>query len=215
MNNVLKLNLGSGPDAPVGWINADYSFTARLSKTGPLYGFMCKLYRVKQLPWPKDVKILDASKRFPFDDNSIDVIFSSHVLEHLSFEGADSMIKECYRCLCKDGVLRIIIPDLYKMAKKYIDLTSLRQEGRNAFKFMEELGMAEERHRGVIGLISKLFGSSRHLYMYDEWSLKEILEKYKFKNIRKMSYGQSQVPDITAVEQQHRHALSVCLECIK
>ena len=51
--------------------------------------------------------------------------------------------------------------------------------------------------------------------MYDEWSLRELLEKYGFKEIEKMPYGQGHIQDITRVEEESRHERALCLEGVK
>jgi len=124
-NKILKLNLGCGLNAPSGWINIDASFTARLSKflgSGWVYRFFCNTMRREPIPWPKNIKILDVRKGLPYPDNSIVAIFSSHMLEHMTYQEASFVIKECYRCLVHGGVIRIIVPDLYQIAKRYISL---------------------------------------------------------------------------------------------
>ena len=37
-------------------------------------------------PLSKDVIFTDVSKRFPFDDNFFDYIYSEHMIEHITFE---------------------------------------------------------------------------------------------------------------------------------
>jgi predicted SAM-dependent methyltransferase len=49
--------------------------------------------------------------RLPFDDNSINFIFSEHFFEHLFFDEALSLLVECYRILKPDGVIRTCVPD--------------------------------------------------------------------------------------------------------
>lgn len=57
----------------------------------------------------------------PFEDNSFDLVYHSHVLEHFSKEDGEKLISECFRVLKPNGVLRIAIPDLEIIAKKYLD----------------------------------------------------------------------------------------------
>jgi predicted SAM-dependent methyltransferase len=47
----------------------------------------------------------------PFDDNSINFIFSEHFFEHLFFDEALSLLTECYRILKPYGVIRTCVPD--------------------------------------------------------------------------------------------------------
>jgi len=47
----------------------------------------------------------------PFDNGSINYIFSEHFLEHLFFDEALSLLKECHRILKPFGVIRTCVPD--------------------------------------------------------------------------------------------------------
>ncbi|GFE58585.1 methyltransferase domain-containing protein [Geobacter sp. AOG1] len=49
--------------------------------------------------------------RLPFDDNSLDFIYSEHFFEHLFFDEALSLMQECYRVLKPFGVIRTCVPD--------------------------------------------------------------------------------------------------------
>ena len=56
----------------------------------------------------------------PFADNSFDVVYHSHVLEHFPKLKADFFMSECYRVLQHKGILRIAIPDLEQIVKTYL-----------------------------------------------------------------------------------------------
>ena len=206
---LVKLNLGCGLDAPSDWINIDASFTMRLSKITPLYKILCKIGGIKQIPWPKNIKIIDVKKGLPFKDNSVDAIFSSHMIEHLYHEDAKFVVEECYRCLREGGVIRLIVPDLYQIAKKYVDITTYKPNETHSHKFLQELLVLDKHHKGIKKIIHKFFGYDKHLCMYDEWSLKNLLENQGFCKIKRMKYGQSRIPDIKSVESKGRHEKAV------
>lgn len=56
----------------------------------------------------------------PFSDNSIDVVYHSHLLEHFSRSEADFFLKECCRVLRPGGILRVVVPDLEKITRTYL-----------------------------------------------------------------------------------------------
>ncbi len=60
-----------------------------------------------------------------------------------------------------------------------------------------------------------MFSHSKHLYMYDEWSLRELFEQNGYKNVQRMNYGRSLISDIEKVEDKGRYKTSICLEGIK
>jgi len=56
----------------------------------------------------------------PFPDQSFDLVYHSHVLEHFSKTEAEPFIKECYRVLRPQGILRVVVPDLERITKMYL-----------------------------------------------------------------------------------------------
>ncbi len=56
---------------------------------------------------------------FPFDDNSIDGIFSSHVFEHFDACQLQHIVRELYRILKPGGILRVSVPDASYFRKNY------------------------------------------------------------------------------------------------
>ncbi|MEA5487296.1 MULTISPECIES: class I SAM-dependent methyltransferase [Pseudanabaena] len=63
----------------------------------------------------------DLRQGIPFQDQSFDVVYHSHVLEHIPKAEAELFIKECYRVLRPKGILRIVVPDLEQIARIYLD----------------------------------------------------------------------------------------------
>ncbi len=51
-------------------------------------------------------------RQLPFDDNSFDIVFSSHVLEHLGRHETIPVLKEWIRILRSDGELRLVLPNI-------------------------------------------------------------------------------------------------------
>jgi CMP-N-acetylneuraminic acid synthetase len=49
------------------------------------------------------------------------VVFISHVIEHISHLKIQKILAEINRVLKKDGVLRILVPDMEKFAKAYVE----------------------------------------------------------------------------------------------
>jgi predicted SAM-dependent methyltransferase len=95
------LNLGCGERFHSGWVNLDLH------------------------PANPSVKRWDVQKALPFSDGSFDVVYHSHVLEHLSKRDAPALLSECRRVLKSGGVIRVVVPDLERIAQLYFE--SLRQ----------------------------------------------------------------------------------------
>ena len=90
------LNLGCGYRFNSQWTNVDFISTG------------------------KDVTAHDLTKGVPFANNTFKLVYHSHLLEHFPKTQAESFIRECYRVLKPQGVLRIVVPDLEQIARIYL-----------------------------------------------------------------------------------------------
>ncbi|MCG9910000.1 MAG: methyltransferase domain-containing protein [Flavobacteriales bacterium] len=68
-----------------------------------------------------DVIPCDLTRGIPLEDNSTDVVYHSHVLEHFTKEGGEFFISECFRILKPGGIIRIAVPDLEGITKSYLE----------------------------------------------------------------------------------------------
>jgi len=62
----------------------------------------------------KDITIL------PFEDNTVDLIYASHVIEYFDREEVIYILKEWNRVLKVSGILRIAVPNFEEICKLYI-----------------------------------------------------------------------------------------------
>ena len=63
----------------------------------------------------------DITQGIPFEKASFDAVYHSHVLEHLNPVEGRQLIQECYRVLAPGGVLRVVVPDLERIARLYLE----------------------------------------------------------------------------------------------
>jgi len=68
-----------------------------------------------------DIRWVDATTHIPLPDASVDVLYSSHMVEHLDRESAMSFLTEVRRVLVSNGVVRIVVPDLKKLVAEYLE----------------------------------------------------------------------------------------------
>ena len=57
----------------------------------------------------------------PFDDESVDLIYASHVIEYFNRNEIISLLKEWRRVLKNNGVLRLAVPDFNSMVNLYLN----------------------------------------------------------------------------------------------
>lgn len=55
---------------------------------------------------------LTSTSSLPFDANTIQVAYTSHVIEHINNEDVQHLFREVYRCLQPGGYFRITCPDI-------------------------------------------------------------------------------------------------------
>lgn len=55
---------------------------------------------------------LTSNQPLPFDDATIKVAYTSHVIEHINNDHVEYLFREVYRCLQPGGVFRITCPDM-------------------------------------------------------------------------------------------------------
>ena len=135
----IKVNFGCGMTPTDGWVNYDNSFAIKLANSSFLYLIakslrLLTLEQIENVEWNKKHKInfADATKKIPLEANSVECIYTSHMLEHLSCDGASAFLIEALRILKKGGVLRIAVPDLRIVVNNYSTVG-------DANKFMEQM----------------------------------------------------------------------------
>jgi len=63
----------------------------------------------------------DASEVLPFDDGAFDLIYASHILEHIPWQKTEHALKEWVRVLKTGGWLEIWVPDALKICRAFVD----------------------------------------------------------------------------------------------
>ena len=104
-----------------------------------------------------------------FKSGSSDLIYASHILEHLSFKDALKVLKEWHRILKPGGKLIIGVPDIVKL---FTILDDLDEDGLN--NWAESIWGGQD------------YAENIHLHGYSFEFLKEILSKAGFAEICKI-----------------------------
>ena len=76
------------------------------------------------------VQACDLREGIPFADKSFDAVYHSHVLEHFSPEDGEKLIVECFRVLRPGGILRVVVPDLERIAQLYLEMHQHALDGK-------------------------------------------------------------------------------------
>lgn len=121
-----------------------------------------------------------------FEDNSVDLIYASHVLEYFDRREALIVLTEWYRVLKKGGVIRLAVPDFEALTKLYLGIKIVRINNKNPIM------INSPRKKEIRDIIGPLFGRMEsngeiiyHKTTYDFETLAQLLYQIGFKRITK------------------------------
>ncbi len=172
-NPIRRLHIGCGENLLPGWLNTD-------------------LFPVK------GALFLDASKQLPFNASTLDYIFSEHLIEHLECQNGVPLLQECHRVLKPGGRLRIATPDLRFLIELYAENKTEAQQRYIRWAVDTFLpGMDGYLDTFVI---NNFFTDWGHKFIYDEKTLRRMLENAGFVDIARFDVGQSADGNLRGIE---------------
>ncbi|MCY3917982.1 MAG: methyltransferase domain-containing protein [Chloroflexi bacterium] len=170
-----KIQIGAGYNLLSGWLNTT-------------------LY-----PFAPGAVFLDASQPFPIPSASFDYVFSEHVIEHIEFEEAATLLGESARILKSGCRIRLATPDLAQIIAVYAQPDEAAQR--------EYIRWIMDRFRPRVGeynpahVINQSFHGWRHKFIYDEPTLVKALEGAGFTAVTRVEPGQSSDENLRGIEQ--------------
>jgi predicted SAM-dependent methyltransferase len=172
-----RLHIGCGKNPLDGWLNTDY--------------------------FPDDPAILhlDATARFPLPDNSVELIFSEHMIEHLPLAGGMSMIDQCFRVLKPGGRLRISTPSMEALIAIYQD--PLKPAYAAYIDYHRDHWFTGPLPTPAM-IFNDFYRNWGHLTIYDEATLRSLLERSGFVSIEPVPLGESGVEAFRGMENERR-----------
>ena len=210
-----NLNIGCGASPTVGWINIDNSPSVIIGGSNILY-FLAKFFlrsgssQLRYIEFCKSNMVeYSSAHRLKFDDGSIDNIYTSHMVEHLTSRKIDLFLKEVKRVLKPGGVIRIAVPDLNLLVDRYIS-------DHNADLFIDSLYMSTRSMDGFLDRLKYLIlGPRHHQWMYDQNSMINLLSSYGFVNVQSYSKGDSSIQEPGNLNLTEREDVSLYVEAMK
>ena len=200
MGKFIKLNLGCGPSGTDGWLNYDWGLLPILGKYPIIRRLIIKMGLLSKdydVSWSK-IKLVDIRKTLPLENNCVDFIYCSHVLEHFEKWETEKILNECKRVLSKNGVMRIVLPDLEKIIKNKKD----------ADEFCREFwGFEKDKKWGISGKFIR-----GHEWMYDKKSFEKVLINAGFENIKFLEWKKGECLDLERLDLEIHKKLSFYVE---
>lgn len=212
----IRINIGCGQTPTEGWRNFDNSPSIKLARS-PIKFSILKLLRmlnegqIENIEWNKknSIEFADAAKRIPVPDESASVIYTSHMLEHLSREDAKMFLEESKRVLKRGGIIRISVPDINHIIGLY-------KSHKDADKLMTDMHTTAPPVVNIKDKIKLLVNGYRHhQWMYDGESLSKLMVDRGFHNVKVQANGESYIQQSETINLHERDGESVFVEGVK
>jgi SAM-dependent methyltransferase len=172
-----KLAIGVGPHPLPGWVNVDIA------------------------PHSSDIVRMDATRQFPWLNDTFSHVFSEHMIEHIELDAARHMVRECYRVLRPGGRIRIVTPDrdfltaLTKWPLSQLQHDYIRWSCRH---FAPE---AAPSGAVVVEFFGRLWG---HQHIFDRSGLWQIMRDVGFVEPIMSELRESPDPELCDLENESR-----------
>lgn len=203
---MFKINLGSGPTSAAGWENIDWGMLPLLGmlKINILFSKLGVIGKDYGVVWPK-IRWWDIRKGLPFTDNQANYIYCSNVLEHLQPDETKMVVAECHRVLKKRGILRVVVPDLDILIRKYKDPDIFNNE---------YWGYEKKKYKSFKEKVMARF-IRPHQWMFNKKSFRTILVETGFKMIRFYKIREGECPNLDKLDLKIHEELCFYVEAKK
>lgn len=172
-HKIRRLQIGSGRNCISDWLNTD-----------------------RDTALSKETVFLDASKKLPFNNCTFNYIYHEHFIEHIEYSEGVRLIQECFRVLKPSGKIRISTPDLNFLVELFAENKSELQK-----RYIEWAVLRSDSDlNNDTFVINNFFQSWGHKFIYDFKTLKEVLVRAGFMNIRKCRVGESDDKNLQDLE---------------
>lgn len=185
MTGKIKINLGSGHWKLPGWVNVDLDR--------------------ESLPQI----CANLARGLPFRDGVADLMHSEDFIDQLELDRARMFLGECHRILRPGGVIRILTPDLEKLAHLY-----LNDQDRLKYLWNEHVGVALQT-----GTAGEIFNTGMrfagHTFLYDAETFMQVTAECGFE-ARQVSYQESDVAELCGLDLRSPDtAVSMYFDCYR
>ena len=136
--------------------------------------------------------VSSASDLKQFDDETFDMVYASHILEHHPRNEVESVLKEWVRVVKVDGIVRISVPS-FKSATQIYDKTG--------------------KLENILGPLSggQTYDYEFHYCLFDERTLTALMKKCGLTAIHPWLYTRTRHSDYWDLSQSVKHGIQVSL----
>lgn len=205
--------MGCGQTRIPGWRNFDNSLSVRLAKLPILPDVLVRLgvlnstqRKFIEFVQSNGIEHADATERLPFANGVVEVVYSSHMLEHLDRQEVSLFLAEALRVLRPGGIIRLALPDIRRQVESYL-------RSGDADAFIAGTRLTQPRPRSLQDHLRFLISGPRHhQWMYDGPSICRLLTEGGFIRAEIVPPGESRIPRPEGLNLFERASESVFVE---
>ncbi len=206
---LVRVNLGCGATPTPGWINFDNSLTVLLARWPLIWRLIPSRREFARSVREYDIRWANATRRIPLHDACAEVVYTSHMIEHLDRPEVKRCIHEIQRILVPGGLLRVAVPDLENYVRDYT------QSG-DADVLLERTLLCAAKPRSLGERLNYIvMGPRHHHWMYDSRSLVKLLTVHGFEDVVSMPAGDSSLENPGKLDLFERASDSLYVEARK
>lgn len=217
----IYVHAGCGPIAPEGWLNLDASWNVLAARVWGLHPALKSLGLINASsaakPYPSNIHYCDVTKGLPLKDGKAAVVYSSHMLEHLTRSQAHAFLSEAHRVLTPGGIIRLVVPDLEILARRYLEDKQAHTNGdaampANQFMTMLNTSVDTDSRNLILRAYHAVNNVHSHKWMYDAESLRQLFAQAGFVQAAQKGYLDSEIDRIAEVERRERFVHGIAIE---
>jgi len=185
MKGRIKINLGSGHWKLEDWVNVDIDRESQPDVCANLAGGL------------------------PFASGVASLMHTEDFIDQLELEQAAEFLLECHRILIPGGVLRVLTPDMRKMAEMYLNDP---EQLKTLWKTFVGVPLSLDTAGEIFNIGMRFAG---HTFLYDEQTFKALALRCGF-DARRVEYRHSEVPELRGLDlRSPENAISLYFDCYR
>ena len=145
-----------------------------------------KMINIDFFPLHSSVIKYNLLEPLSFKNNSIDLVYHANLLEHFDRSDGYKFLKDNYRILKKDGILRISVPNLENICREYIKILGKKKINKKKLLWIKIELLDQIARNKPGGEMSEILNKKNSLKSY----IKQRIGNFKIKKeflINKMS----------------------------
>jgi len=184
--SLLKINFGSGTYPLPGWVNVDADPACNPDVVADLSSFP-----------------------LPFEDGCAQYLHSEDFFDQLDADQAFAFLAECRRILVPGGVMRLLTPDLHRLADLYV------RGDPELMRLWSDFVRIPLRTGSLCEIMNLAMRLGGHTFLWDAPTLTRVLAEHGFE-ARPVRSGESAEADLRGIDlRSPQNSVSMFFDCYR